>query len=90
MACFHGGMLWLNEAIPIIVELIASITGLMKAREYPAQYIRRWDTDKKLSKQLKELFGLQHDGCAYHIDSINSQAVHIRVQILVSKVVHGN
>ena len=72
LACFHGGMLWLNTLIPITVDLISSITGLPKAGEDPTQYIRGRDTDKKLGKQLKERFGLQRDGCAYRIDSIKS------------------
>ena len=35
LAYFHGGMLWLNEPIPVMVNLIARITGLLKAREDP-------------------------------------------------------
>ena len=70
--CFHGGTLWLNKIIPIIVDLIASITGLPKAEEDPVQYIRMRDTDKKLAKQPKERFGSHCYGHAYHIYSINS------------------
>ena len=83
-------MLWLNTPIPVTVDLIASITGLPKAGEDPTQYIRGRDTDKRLAKQLKEFFGLQHDGHAYCIDRINSQVMRISVRILVSKVVQGN
>ena len=36
LAFFHGGTLWLNTSIPVIVYLIASITGLSKAMEDPA------------------------------------------------------
>ena len=72
LACFHGGMLWLNIPIPVTIDLITSIIGLSKAGEDLAQYIHGSDTDKTLSKQLKERFGLQHDGCAYHIDNIKS------------------
>ena len=39
LACFHGGMIWMTMSIPITVELIASITGLPKGGEDPAQYI---------------------------------------------------
>ena len=72
LACFHGGTLWLNTPIPVIVDFISSIIGLPKAGEDPMQYIRGRDTDKRLVKQLKECFGLQRDGRAYRIDSINS------------------
>ena len=72
LLCFHGGMLWLNTSIPITVDLTTSITGFPKAGEDPAQYIHGRDTYNRLVKQLKECFGLQQDGRAYHIDNINS------------------
>ena len=90
LACFYGGTLWLNTMIPITVDLIASITGLLKVGDDPTQYIQGRDTDKKLAKQLKEHFGLQRDGHAYRIDSINSHAVRIGARILASKVVRGS
>ena len=58
LACFHGGMLWLNIPIPITVNLNVSIIGLLNPKEDLAQYIHGRDTDKKLAKQLKEHFGL--------------------------------
>ena len=61
-----------DTSIPITIDLIASITNLSKAGKDLAQYIRGRDTDKKLSKQLKEHFGLQRDGHAYCINNINS------------------
>ena len=76
--------------IPVTADLIASITNLSKAGEDPAQYICGRYTNKKLSKQLKERFDLQFNGCAYRIDSINSQVMHIGARILASKVVSGN
>ena len=54
-----------------MVDLIANIMGFPKAGEDLTQYIHGQDTDKKLSKQLKELFGLQRDGSAYFIYNIN-------------------
>ena len=72
LVCFHGEMLWMNTPIPVTFYLIASITSLPKAGEDPAQYIRGRDTEKKISKQLKEHFGLQRDGRSYCIDIINS------------------
>ena len=72
LAYFHGGMLWLNEPIPVMVDLIANIMGLSKAGEDLTQYIGGRDTNKKLVKQLKERFGLHHDGRAYHVDNINA------------------
>ena len=80
----------LNTSISVIVYLITRIIGLLKAEEDMTQYIRGRDTNKRLSKYLKENFGLQRDGCAYRIDGINSKVVHISARILVSKVVWGN
>ena len=73
LACFHGGKLWLNEPIQVTVDLIANITRFPKVGEDLTQYFRGQDNDKKLSKQLKERFGLQRDGQAYCIDSISSK-----------------
>ena len=87
---FHRGTLWLNMLIPVIVYLIASITGLPKGGEDLKQYIHERDTNKRLAKQLKECFGLQRDGRAYRINSIISQVMHIGTRIMVSKVVWGN
>ena len=46
LACFNGGMLWLNTSIPITFDLISSITSFPKAGEDPTQYIRGRDTNK--------------------------------------------
>ena len=58
LAYFHGGMLYLNEPISVIVDLIINIMSLPKVGEDLVQYLRGRDTVKKLSKQLKECFGL--------------------------------
>ena len=80
----------MNEPIPVTIDLIASITGLPEAGEDLAQYLRGWDTDKKLAKQLEECFGSQRDGRAYRIYNINSQEVCIGARILASNIVRGN
>ena len=80
----------MNTPILVIVYLITSIIGLPKVGEDPMQYIHGRDTDKNITKQLKEHFGLQCDDCAYCIDSIKSQVVHIDARIMASKVVRGN
>ena len=90
LACFHVGTLYLSTPIPVIVDLIASITGLPKVGEDLTQYIHGRDTDKKMAKQLNEHFGLQWDIRAYRIDIINSQAMHIGTRILSSKFVRDN
>ena len=50
LACFHGGMLWLDNPIPVMVDLIAEITGLPKAGEDLAYHFRGRDNDKKLAQ----------------------------------------
>ena len=69
LAYFHGGILWLNTPIPVTIDLIARITGLLNAGEDLTHYIHRMDTDKKLGKHMKDHFELQRDGYAYHIAS---------------------
>ena len=80
----------MNTSIPVIVDLIASITGLPKAGEDPVQYIHGSDINKRIAKQLKERFGLQSDHRAYRMDRIHSQKFCISARILASKVVRGN
>ena len=50
LACFHGGMLWLNMSIPVTVDLIASIIGFPEGGEDLTQYIHGRDTYKRLVK----------------------------------------
>ena len=71
LACFHGGMLWLDTPVEIIVELMSDITWIPKDGPDPLQYFRGKDNDKRLVARLKKRYGLQHDGSAYRIDSIN-------------------
>ena len=75
LACFHGGTLWLDTPIEVMVDLIAEITGLPKDGLDPSQYFKGRDNDKQLATQLKERYDLQYDGRAYRIDNINDRTV---------------
>ena len=90
LACFHGGTLWLNDPIPVMVDIIFDIMGFPKVDEDLAQYFRGWDNDKRISQQLKERFGLQRDGRAYHIDSTYERSVCIGAHNLASKIIQKN
>ena len=70
LECFHGGMLWLDTPITLMMDLISEITGLPKDGEDPLQYSKGRDNDKRLAAGLKEWYDLKHDGRAYRIDSI--------------------
>ena len=87
LACFHGGTIWLNDPIPVMVDIIFDIMGFPKVDEDLAQYFRGWDNDKRISRQLKERLGLRCDGHAYCIDNTYEHSVCIGACILASKII---
>ena len=90
LACFHGGMLWLDTPITLTVYFISEIMGLPKDGPDPSQYLKGRDNDKRLKARLKERYDLQCDGRAYHIDIINDRVVCIGAQILESNIIRKN
>ena len=77
LAYFHGGILWLEKMIAVMVALISEITWLPKDGTDPSQYFRGRDNDNKLAEKINKRHGLQRDGWAYRVDSINDLAVHL-------------
>ena len=62
LACFHGGILWLDQLVIVIVALISEIIGLPKDGLDPSNYFRGKDNDKILATKMKKRYGLQRDG----------------------------
>ena len=54
LVCFHGGILWLDEPVKVMVGLISEITGLPKDGTDPSQYLCGKDNAKKLATTLKK------------------------------------
>ena len=49
LVCFYGGRIWLNDPIPVMVDIIFDIMGLPKVDKDLAQYFRGWDNEKRIS-----------------------------------------
>ena len=90
LACFHGGMLWLDTPIVIMVDLISEITGFPKDGPDPSQYFKGRDNDKRLAARLKEKYDLQCDDIAYRIENINDRTMRIGAHILATKIFRNN
>ena len=54
LAFFHGGTLWLDTLVTIMVDLIANIMRLPKDGLYPSQYFRGKDNDKSIAMRLNK------------------------------------
>ena len=90
LACFHGGTLWLDTPLTIIVDLISDITRLPKDGPHPSKYFKGMDNDKWFAAWLKMKYDLQRDGRVYRTNNINDRVVRISARILVSKIVRKN
>jgi hypothetical protein len=53
----HGGDVWLDKPIPIIVELIAQITGLPIRGMDPALILDNKSKEKMLAEEMKKKYG---------------------------------
>ena len=87
---FHGGFLWLDEPVEVIVGLILEIMRLPKDGPKPSQYFHGKYNYKKMVVTLKKHCYLECDRRAYLIDSINDPAVCIGARIFSSKIVRKN
>ena len=90
LACFHGGILWLDSPITVTVAIILEIMRIPKDGCEPSQYFRGKYNDKRLATKLKKCYDLHCDRWAYRIDNINDQVMRIGAMILARKVVKKN
>ena len=49
LVCFHGGTLWLDTPIMVMVELILEIMGFPKDGPEPLQYLKGRDNNKHIA-----------------------------------------
>ena len=58
LACFHGGYLWLDQPVPVTIELISWISRLPKEGSDPSQNFQGKDNDKRPETKLKKRYNL--------------------------------
>lgn len=73
LSCVHGGNLWLDCRVDIMIDLIHRITGLSKTRADPATHFVGKDQDKNLAVQLTKKYNLRRGGRAYDIVQIEDK-----------------
>ena len=57
LACFHGGILWLDKPVPVTVALISEIMGLPKEGPNLFQYFKGKDNSRNLATKLTSILG---------------------------------
>ena len=65
LSCMHGGYLWLDCRVDIIIDLIHQITRLSKTGADPVTHFMGKDQDRKLSTLLIKKYNLTRGGQAY-------------------------
>ena len=73
LSCIHGGHLWLDRRVDIMIDLIHWITGLSKTVADPTTHFVGKDHDKKLAAQLIKKYNLMRRGRAYEDASIEDK-----------------
>ena len=79
---FHGGCLWLDRRISVVVDLIIAIVGLPTAQVDPTSFFVRTEKDPGLADQMKEKYNLSTDKRGFFISSINDTIVQFIAKLL--------
>ena len=75
LSCFHGGFLWLDNKVPVTLNLISHITRMQMERVYPSQYFQDKDTDEMLDMNIKMNYDFIQYKLTYVLRTINDKVV---------------
>ena len=81
----HGGYLWLEEPIPIMVDLIHRVSRIPYKGKDPATIARK-SSDLALAEAMKAKYKLEKKKRSYAITSIKDKGVHVATHLLDGKV----
>jgi len=81
----HDGYLWLEEPIPITVDLIHRISRLPCKGKYPVEIFGK-SRDLALAEAMKNTYKLEKKKRGYVISSIKYKRGHVVTQLLAGKV----
>ena len=73
LSCMHGGHLWLDCKVDIMIDLIHWITGLSKTGVDPMAHFVGKDQDRKLVVRLIKKYNLTRGGRAYDAAQIEDK-----------------
>ena len=82
----HDGCFWLEEPIPITVDLIHHISWLPCKGEDPADISEGKSSDLAIAEAMKKKCKLKKKKRGYGISNISDKAVKVETQILAGKV----
>jgi hypothetical protein len=81
----HGGYLWVEEPILIVVELISYITGLPFQGESHTQFLYYKTKEKALAREMKKTYGTYKGSCIIIIKHISDTTTRLAKKFMVSK-----
>ena len=82
----HDGCLWLEEPIPITIDLIHCISRLTYKGEDHVDISEGKRSDLAIAEAMKKKYKLEKKKRGYTISNINDKAVKVASQILAGKV----
>jgi hypothetical protein len=85
MEVTHKGYLWVEELVPIYIELIAYITRHPSQGENPTQYLDDKTKKKALVEEMKKTYGTKRGSCRIIIKCISDTAIRLATKLMVCK-----
>jgi hypothetical protein len=85
LAVTHGGDIWLDKTVPLIIELIAQITGLPIRGMDPALILDYKSKEKALEEEMKKKYGTTRGTRGIIIKQINNASTQLGENILACK-----
>jgi hypothetical protein len=86
LAVTHGGDIWLDKPVPIVVELIANITGLPIRGMDPALFLDDKTKEKALAEEMKKKYDTDRGTRGIIIKRINDAATQLGAKVLACKL----
>jgi len=86
LAVMHGGDVWLEKSVPIIIELIAQIIGLPIQGMDPMLILDDKSKEKALAEEMKKKYGIDRGKRGIMIKRINDVVTQLGENILFCKL----
>jgi hypothetical protein len=78
----HGGILWMDRPMPIIVYFITTITEIPMDEENLEKYLEDKTKEKSISDEIKAKYGIERGNRGIKISDINDLAMIFATRIL--------